>query len=213
MCHTTLLINKKKRGLVITFFHHCNLQLVAWHDFLEIIIKWVHVNMSKFKALSLLQKGKNMVRWLIFYILKTPHLTLVRILTIKIIIKLWFQKYPLCFWPQILISHFIDIPKNVIGQKINMHLGNFNVKWKKMTKNENNHNISKELQWFFFVLEKFHYIFILNFSIDNGFFNKKFLHYNDTFFEFTFFTFFGWQTQCHHFKSPLWVHVFPKTHL
>jgi hypothetical protein len=33
-----------------------------------------------------------------------------------------------------LISQLKDIPKNVIDQKINMNPGNFNVKWKKMTK-------------------------------------------------------------------------------
>ncbi len=32
--------------------------------------------------------GKNMVRWLTFDILKSPHLTLASILTFKIIIKL-----------------------------------------------------------------------------------------------------------------------------
>jgi len=76
-------------------------------------------------------------------------------------IRLWFLEYPLCFWSQILISHLIDIPKNVIGQKVNMNLGNFNVKWKgKWQKNDKTHNISKELKWFFFVLENFHYILI-----------------------------------------------------
>jgi hypothetical protein len=79
-------------------------------------------------------------------------------------IKLWFLEYPLCFWSQILISHLIDIPKNVIGQKVDMNLGNFNVKWKgKWQKNDKNHNISKELKWIFFVLENFHYILILKF--------------------------------------------------
>jgi hypothetical protein len=59
-----------------------------------------------------------MVRWLMFDILKTPHLTLAIIPTFKIITNYKSYNYPLGFWSQILIGHLINIPKHVIGQEI-----------------------------------------------------------------------------------------------
>jgi hypothetical protein len=78
--------------------------------------------------------------WLIFDILKTPHLKLGKIITILIIIKISYN-YPLCFWSKILVGHPIDILKHVIGQ---MHVKDekfqFEMKLDKI-KNDENHNV------------------------------------------------------------------------
>jgi hypothetical protein len=58
-----------------------------------------------------------MVRWPIFYIWKTSHLTLVKIYVVIIIIKL--QIFQLS---KVLVEHFLNITKNMIGLKIHVKI-------------------------------------------------------------------------------------------
>jgi hypothetical protein len=48
----------------------------------------INIINNKSKRLNVRQNGKNMVRWLMFDIFKSPQFTLITILAFKIIIKL-----------------------------------------------------------------------------------------------------------------------------
>jgi hypothetical protein len=97
------------------------------HNILSITIKTFEMfelvdpqlpSWNKMMLLLAIIKRKSMVRWLMFDILKSSHLTLTTILHSKQLSNYKSYNYPLWFWSQMLIVHLINIPKHMINQEI-----------------------------------------------------------------------------------------------
>jgi hypothetical protein len=66
------------------------------------------------------EQGKNMVKCLVFDILKSPHFTSTKILAVIILSNYKSYNYPLCVWSKTLVGHHVGITKHVIGSKIHV---------------------------------------------------------------------------------------------